>query len=91
MANQKKPAIVLLALHTRNLVLIVLLVPSGESFSSMINMLFVSSLSVSNADIITVPIVPNAIGKEILTRLSSPIKPTSCCKFLNNFVRLNDK
>ena len=76
MTNQKKHAIVLLALHTRNLVLIVLLVPSGESFSSMINVLFVPSLSVSNADIITVPIVPNAIGKEILMRLSSPIKPT---------------
>ena len=61
MANQKKPVIVLLALHTRNPVLIVLLVPSGESPSSMINVLFVPLLSVSNADIITFPIVPNAI------------------------------
>ena len=59
MANQKKPAIALLALHTRNLVLIILLVPSGESLSSMISVLFVPSLSVSNADIITFPIVPN--------------------------------
>ena len=84
MANQKKPAIELLVLHSRNPVLIVLLAPSGEAFSSMTNMPFVPSLSVSNADIITFPIVPNAIGKEILMRLSSAIAPTYLPHCINN-------